>query len=142
MSSRLRHLTIGCLLILLGSLVAGDPAEAQKKPPAAPPASSQPAQKPAPSSKAAADASFIDIVNVSVVNVDVYVTDKKGSAVTGLTKDDFELSENGRPVQITNFYSVTNGKATAPGTETATAAPAVAAPGPAGTLMPPPPGPR
>ena len=130
MSSRLRHLTIGCLLILLGSLVAGDTAEAQKKPPAAPPASSKPAQKPVPSSKAAADASFIDIVNVSVVNVDVYVTDKKGSAVTGLTKDDFELSENGRPVQITNFYSVTNGKATATSTEPL--APAVPAPGTAG----------
>ncbi len=134
MSSRLRHLTIGCLLILLGSLVAGDTAEAQKKPPAAPPASSKPAQKPAPSSKAAADASFIDIVNVSVVNVDVYVTDKKGSAVTGLTKDDFELSENGRPVQITNFYSVTNGKATATSTEPL--APAVPAPGTAGAPVP------
>jgi VWFA-related protein len=145
MSSRLRHFTVGCLLVLLGSLFSGGGAEGQKKPapPAAPPASSKPAPS-AAASKAAADTSFVDIVNVSVVNVDVYVTDKKGSAVTGLTKDDFELFENGRPVQITNFYSVTDGKATAPGTEPpAPATPATAVPGPAGVLVPvAPPGPR
>ena len=56
---------------------------------------------------------FADTVNVSVVNVDVYVTDKQGNPVTGLTKDDFELFENKRPVEVTNFYAVSNGKTVA-----------------------------
>ena len=56
---------------------------------------------------------FIDIVNVSVVNVDVYVTDKKGNRITGLTKDDFQIFEDGRPVAVTNFYAVEGGKAVA-----------------------------
>jgi VWFA-related protein len=134
MSTRLRYFMAGSLLMLLGSLSAGR-AEAQKPaPPAAPPAP----LKPAPAPKASADASFVDIVNVSVVNVDVYVTDKKGNSVTGLTKDDFELFENGRPVQITNFYSVTNGKATAPSANTTPPpAPVAAAPGPAAAPVPP-----
>ena len=56
---------------------------------------------------------FLDSVNVSVVNVDVHVTDKKGNRVTGLTKDDFEIFEDGRPVAVTNFYAVEGGKAAA-----------------------------
>jgi VWFA-related protein len=53
---------------------------------------------------------FVDQVNVNVVNVDVYVTDKKGNRITDLTPDDFELTENGRPVAISNFYKVEGGR--------------------------------
>lgn len=53
---------------------------------------------------------FIDQVDVNVVNIDVYVTDKKGNRITGLTKDDFELYEDKRPVQITNFFEVRGGE--------------------------------
>jgi VWFA-related protein len=42
-------------------------------------------------------------IDVSLVNVDVFVTDKKGNRVTGLTPDDFEIRENGRVQPITNF---------------------------------------
>ena len=42
-------------------------------------------------------------VEVRVVNVDVVVTDKAGHRVTGLTKDDFEILEDGKPQKITNF---------------------------------------
>lgn len=52
---------------------------------------------------------FVDTVDVRVVNVDVYVTDKKGNRITGLTKDDFELFEDRRPVEITNFYAMEEG---------------------------------
>ena len=42
-------------------------------------------------------------VDVKVVNVDVSVTDGGGKTVNGLTKDDFEVLEDGQPQAITNF---------------------------------------
>ncbi len=119
--------------MISGSVLAGGRAAAAPKPAAPVAAKPAPPAPAKPGAKASADSSFVDIVNVSVVNVDVYVTDKKGNAVTGLTKDDFQLYENDRPVQITNFYSVTNGKATAPNGEPPAPNPAVVAQGPAGT---------
>lgn len=53
---------------------------------------------------------FIDSIEVNLVNVDVYVTDDKGDRITGLTRDDFEIFEDGRPVTITNFYAVEEGR--------------------------------
>ena len=53
---------------------------------------------------------FVESIDVNVVNVDVYVTDKKGRRITGLTKDDFELLEDGKPISITNFYAVEEGR--------------------------------
>ena len=44
-----------------------------------------------------------ETIDVSVVNVDAIVTDKHGNPVRGLTKDDFEIYENGRLQPITNF---------------------------------------
>lgn len=41
---------------------------------------------------------------VRVVNVDVFVTDRKGSPVPGLERDDFEVYEDGVRVPISNFY--------------------------------------
>lgn len=69
-------------------------------------------QDPAPAQESAAAAEstpqeqFFESIDVSVVNVDVYVTDKKGNRIRGLTRDDFELTEDGKPIQITNFYAV------------------------------------
>lgn len=51
---------------------------------------------------------FLDTVNVTVVNVDVFVTTKKGERVRGLTKDDFRIYEERNPVEITNFYAIEN----------------------------------
>ncbi len=45
-------------------------------------------------------------IDIKVINVDVVVTDKKGNPIPGLTKDDFELFENGQPKPISNFYEV------------------------------------
>ncbi|MDY7094499.1 MAG: VWA domain-containing protein [Acidobacteriota bacterium] len=53
---------------------------------------------------------FGDSIQVNVVNVDVYVTDKKGNPILGLTEDDFEIFEDGRPMEISNFYPVENGR--------------------------------
>jgi VWFA-related protein len=44
-----------------------------------------------------------ETIDVSIVNVDVFVTDKRGRRVTGLTADDFEIRENGRVQPVTNF---------------------------------------
>lgn len=51
-----------------------------------------------------------ETVEVSITNVDVVVTDSKGNRVTGLTKDDFEVFQDGVPQTITNFYAVAGGK--------------------------------
>ncbi len=53
---------------------------------------------------------FGDVIDVNVVNVEVVVTDKKGVPITGLTIEDFELLEDGRPMKITNFYAVEKGR--------------------------------
>ncbi|HKV07578.1 MAG TPA: VWA domain-containing protein [Thermoanaerobaculia bacterium] len=50
--------------------------------------------------------SFGEVVRVDVVNVDAYVTDKDGKPVAGLGKDDFEVFEDGKRVEITNFEAV------------------------------------
>src|SRR5688572_6797719 len=45
-------------------------------------------------------------VQVDYVDVDVLVTDKDGRFVRDLTRDDFEVSEDGRRQQIANFSVV------------------------------------
>jgi len=46
---------------------------------------------------------FAESVNVELVNVEVWVTDRDGNAVTGLNVDDFEVDEDGKPVKISYF---------------------------------------
>lgn len=48
--------------------------------------------------------SFADVIAVRVVNVDVFVTDRSGEHIPGLTVDDFELLVDGDPMPISNFY--------------------------------------
>lgn len=67
------------------------------------------AQEPRQDTEAADQGAFFDVVTVDVVNVEVFVTDKSGNPVTGLTKDDFEVYEDGRRIAITNFYAVHEG---------------------------------
>ena len=52
------------------------------------------------------DYTFFDTLDVEVVNVEVIVIGRDGQPVRGLAAADFELSEDGRPVEITNFYAV------------------------------------
>src|SRR4030095_14766439 len=53
-----------------------------------------------------APSSFGEIVEVNVVNVDIYATDKSGNRVTDLRKGDFQVFEDGKPVEISNFELV------------------------------------
>src|SRR4051812_7411769 len=64
--------------LLLGLLLA--PAVSAESPPAA----------------AAADP-FRDSIQISVVNLEVFVTDKQGKPVSGLRKEDFTVLEDGKP---------------------------------------------
>jgi VWFA-related protein len=66
---------------------------------------------------------FSETIEVRVVNVDVIVT-KDGHPVTGLTKDDFQILEDGKPQAITNFLEVRGDEApSAPQPGAAPAAP-------------------
>jgi VWFA-related protein len=49
---------------------------------------------------------FVETMEVRVVNVDVVVRDKRGNPVSGLTREDFSVLENGQPVEITNFLEM------------------------------------
>src|SRR5947209_15022876 len=63
-------------------------------------------------------------IEVSVVNVDGTVTTPAGAPVRGLTRDDFQLFEDGVPQPITNFYGVESAPpAAVPTTLATTAAP-------------------
>jgi VWFA-related protein len=56
-----------------------------------------------------ASAQFGETIEVRVSNVNVVVTDRAGKPVAGLTKDDFEVLENGFQRPITNFYELRGG---------------------------------
>ncbi len=47
-----------------------------------------------------------DVMDVVVVNLEVWVTDRQGAPVEGLTRADFELRVDGRPVEIANFLDM------------------------------------
>lgn len=49
---------------------------------------------------------FVERIDVEVINVEVFVTDGQGRPVTGLTREDFEILHDGKPVPISNFFTV------------------------------------
>src|SRR5688572_3451362 len=52
---------------------------------------------------------FSEVLEVRVTNVDVVVTGRDGKPVTGLTREDFELYENGVKKDISNFLEMRGG---------------------------------
>jgi VWFA-related protein len=72
--------------------------------------------------------SFGEVVDVNVVNVDVYATDKSGKRVNDLRQGDFEVREDGKQVPITNFVSA---RLPVPGSQQATSSPQALASSPA-----------
>jgi len=81
-----------------------------------------------------------ETIEVRVANIDVVATDRSGKPVAGLTKDDFELYENGKLQPITNFYEVRPQAAlpltVAPGAEASAPAPQSASATPAAAPVP------
>jgi VWFA-related protein len=74
-----------------------------------------------------AQGQMAETIEVRVTNVDVVVTDSKGKPVLGLTKDDFEIVEAGKPQTITNFYEIRDSAAPMDALTTSTPAPEVPA---------------
>jgi VWFA-related protein len=99
----MRKLVIPTILLLAAA--AGAPA-AQQTPPA-------PAQQPPPKFRS----------GVQLIEVDARVFDKDGKFITDLTKDDFEVLEDGAPQRIDAMYLVTGPGAGAPVTPAAPAVP-------------------
>jgi len=64
-----------------------------------------PAAAPAQTSEGSDTDTFLDRVDVNVVNVEVFVTDGRGRRVAGLTRDDFTVTVDGQPVELTNFFA-------------------------------------
>ncbi len=55
---------------------------------------------------------FIERVQVNLVSVEVVVTDGNGAPVPRLTREDFEVREDGRPMTVTHFFRVEGARAT------------------------------
>ena len=53
---------------------------------------------------------FRDEIEVRVIDIDVAVTDRQGNPITGLKREDFELYENGRRVEIAYFSRIADGR--------------------------------
>ncbi len=119
------RLTLFCLA---GLAALGLPAhlDAQGTPTSAPAAApaTAPAQAVAAPALPIGSGDFFESIDVSVVNVDVYVTDKKGNRIHGLTRADFEMFEDKKPMGITNFYAVLEGRPVPTPEELANPAPA------------------
>jgi VWFA-related protein len=75
------------------------PPEQQPAAPKAPSGQQQPPQQPSAPPPPQTSIS----VESNLVNVDVVVTDQDGDVLSGLTKENFRISDNGQPQQITNF---------------------------------------
>jgi VWFA-related protein len=57
----------------------------------------------------AAQVDFRETVDVRIVNVDLWVTDRDGNPVRGLGASDFEVLEDGEPVPISHFVELSDG---------------------------------
>ena len=53
-------------------------------------------------------ATILEQVTVNVVNIDVHVTDRRGRPISDLSASDFEVFEEGEPMEITNFLNASS----------------------------------
>ena len=82
MSHELRPIACLVLWVLIPAVFAGGAAAQEEAPPV-----------------------FVETVDVDVINVEVFVTDRSGQPVIGLEAEDFEIFEDGKPVEVTNFFT-------------------------------------
>jgi VWFA-related protein len=79
---------------------------------------------------------FSETIEVRVINVDVVVTGKDGRPVKGLTREDFDLFENGKPQTISNFLELRAEDSAPPVWTTTPPAPGAPPPPPAPATRP------
>jgi len=107
-------LTVLLALFVLSAL----PAAAQDLPEMVPVGAEDKEQAaPGTGQTAPSDPLLFETIEVRVIELEVFVTDKDDKAVTGLTRDDFELIHDGKETTITNFYAVEGGQVTWGGEE-------------------------
>ena len=53
-----------------------------------------------------------EVIDVELVNVEVWVHDRRGQPIEGLLAQDFEVLEDGEPMAISHFREVRNGRST------------------------------
>jgi VWFA-related protein len=70
---------------------------------------------------AAAEPTYFESIDVDVVSVEVFVTDKRGNPIPGLRPQDFTVLEDGKPVTVTNFFSAAAAVEQAPAPASVTA---------------------
>ena len=87
----LSRLTWVCLLVAAAAVICSPPASGDEDTPAG-------------------DASLAEVVEVVLVNVEVWVTDRKGNPVHGLGEADFEVLEDGRQMEITHLTEMRGGQ--------------------------------
>ncbi|MFQ5525364.1 MAG: VWA domain-containing protein [Thermoanaerobaculia bacterium] len=92
------------LLVNLASL----PASAQKDRSRSSVAASDSPTAPSPS---ALPGVFGEVLDVRVINIEVMVTDKRGTPILGLGAEDFELVVDGEPVEVDYFSEIRGGVA-------------------------------
>ncbi len=90
------------VLMAVAALLFPGPAAAQREPGAA--VGNQDLADERPGTTA-----FDERIDVRIVNVDVWVSDRQGNPVTGLGADSFEIFHDGEPVPITHFVEVRSG---------------------------------
>ncbi len=95
---RCAAILIACTVIALVSLSLGFPQSQQRTQAPPPPPQSQQSRPSSPPVR----------VTTRLVQVNVIVHDKDGNPVTGLTKDDFVLFDQGQRQQIASFSELTN----------------------------------
>ena len=107
----LRAVLLGALVAVLGFPVNNGRAFARQEGPQSAPPAQQPAppvapsgQQKSPQKQASTPAPQTSIsVESNLVNLDAVVTNQDGDVLTGLTKDNFRILDNGQPQQVTNF---------------------------------------
>lgn len=95
---------LGALLLL--ALLAWSSQLAGQEPPAEPQQATPAPRETTP----APTAVFTERVEVEVVNLEVFVTDRQGNPVTDLTAEDFQVFVEGEERPIVNFYSEVAGE--------------------------------